>query len=56
MQPREVDSMHGGGLYASRNKPSARRSQAQTDSLLQVPLNGSSSYRWLEDAITEWQV
>lgn len=28
----------------------------QDDSRLQVPMNVSSSYRWLEDAITEWQV
>ena len=52
IQAREVDTMHGGALYGSRNK----RTQAQTDSMLQVPLNPSASYRWLEDAITEWQV
>lgn len=27
----------------------------RSDSMLQMPLTASMSYRWLEDAVTEWQ-
>ena len=58
----DTNSLHGGQMYAQLAKPSGRgsssrgRSQSQADMLLQVPMTTTASHRWLEDAITEWQV
>ena len=68
MTAHDVSSLHGSQAYAhavagssvaDKGMGGRRRLQAggeQDDSRLQVPMNVSSSYRWLEDAITEWQV
>lgn len=64
----DVSSLHGSQAYAhavagsgAADKGMGARGRVQAggeqdDSRLQVPMNVSSSYRWLEDAITEWQV
>ena len=36
--------------------PPRHLGQSQIVILMQVPLTSSASHRWLEDAITEWQV
>ena len=46
-------SLHGGQVYGSFRK---NRSQSEKDNMLQVPASSTSNHKWLEDAITEWQV
>jgi len=60
----DSSSLHGGDMAKQRLRSSAHgggngangeAGLPRSDSLLQMPLNASMSYRWLEDAVTEWQ-